>query len=62
MQVAWGVLTHNLWVLAEKLREQRKIREQQKLEAATNQRDHHRTLILANERFNPTTNTHPVEH
>jgi hypothetical protein len=29
LQVAWGVLTHNLWVLAEKLREQRKIREQQ---------------------------------
>ena len=28
LQVAWGVLTHNLWVLAEKLREQRKIREQ----------------------------------
>jgi hypothetical protein len=33
LQVAWGVLTHNLWVLAEKLREQRKIREQ-KLRAA----------------------------
>jgi hypothetical protein len=29
LQVAWGVLTHDLWVLAEKLREQRKIREQQ---------------------------------
>ncbi len=28
LQVAWGVLTHDLWVLAEKLREQRKIREQ----------------------------------
>ena len=28
LQVAWGVLTHNLWVLANKLREQRKIREQ----------------------------------
>jgi hypothetical protein len=33
LQVAWGVLTHNLWILAEKLREQRKIREQ-KLRAA----------------------------
>jgi hypothetical protein len=29
LQVAWGVLTHDLWVLAKKLREQRKIREQQ---------------------------------
>ena len=28
LQVAWGVLTHNLWALANKLREQRKIREQ----------------------------------
>ncbi|MBV8328944.1 MAG: hypothetical protein JOZ61_00575 [Verrucomicrobia bacterium] len=28
LQVAWGVLTHDLWVLAEKLREQRKSREQ----------------------------------
>jgi hypothetical protein len=27
LQVAWGVLTHNLWVLANKLREQRRIRE-----------------------------------
>src|ERR1700751_2596104 len=27
LQVAWGVLTHDLWVIAEKLREQRKIRE-----------------------------------
>ena len=26
LQVAWGVLTHDLWVIAEKLREQRKIR------------------------------------
>src|SRR5271168_4221829 len=34
LQVAWGVLTHNLWVLAEKLREQRKIREQQARKAA----------------------------
>ena len=34
LQVAWGVLTHNLWVLAEKLREQRKIREQQLRKAA----------------------------
>ena len=34
LQVAWGVLTHNLWVLAEKLREQRKIREQQVRKAA----------------------------
>jgi hypothetical protein len=25
--VSWGVLTHDLWVIAEKLREQRKIRE-----------------------------------
>ena len=28
LQVSWGVLTHDLWVIAEKLREQRKIREQ----------------------------------
>ena len=34
LQVAGGVLTHNLWVLAEKLREQRKIREQQLRKAA----------------------------
>jgi hypothetical protein len=34
LQVAWGVLTHNLWVLAEKLREQRKIREKKLREAA----------------------------
>jgi hypothetical protein len=34
LQVAWGVLTHNLWVLAEKLREQRKIREQKLRKAA----------------------------
>jgi hypothetical protein len=34
LQVAWGVLTHNLRVLAERLREQRKIREQQKLKEA----------------------------
>ena len=34
LQVAWGVLTHNLWVLAQKLREQRKIREQKLREAA----------------------------
>src|ERR1700682_433215 len=34
LQVAWGVLTHNLWVLAEKLREQRKIREQKLRQAA----------------------------
>jgi hypothetical protein len=34
LQVAWGVLTHNLWVLANKLREQRKIREQQVRKAA----------------------------
>jgi transposase-like protein DUF772 len=27
LQVAWGVLTHDLWVLAEKLREQRKARQ-----------------------------------
>jgi hypothetical protein len=26
--LAWGVLTHDLWVLANKLREQRKIRQQ----------------------------------
>jgi hypothetical protein len=32
--VAWGVLTHNLWVLAEKLCEQRKIREQKLGQAA----------------------------
>ena len=34
LQVAWGVLTHDLWVLAEKLREQRKIREQKLGQAA----------------------------
>src|SRR5208283_3408358 len=34
LQVAWGVLTHNLWVLANKLREQRKIREQKLRKAA----------------------------
>ena len=34
LQVAWGVLTHDLWVLAEKLREQRKIREQKLRQAA----------------------------
>jgi hypothetical protein len=34
LQVAWGLLTHNLWVLAEKLREQRKIREQKLRKAA----------------------------
>jgi hypothetical protein len=34
LQVAWGVLTHDLWVLAEKLREQRKMREQKLRKAA----------------------------
>jgi hypothetical protein len=34
LQVAWGVLTHDLWVIAEKLREQRKIREQNLRQAA----------------------------
>ena len=34
LQVAWGVLTHDLWVLANKLREQRKIREQKLRQAA----------------------------
>jgi hypothetical protein len=34
LQVAWGVLTHDLWVLAEKLREQRKIREEKLGQAA----------------------------
>jgi hypothetical protein len=34
LQVAWGVLTHNLWVLANKLREQRTIREQKLGQAA----------------------------
>jgi hypothetical protein len=34
LQVAWGVLTHDLWVLAEKLREQRRIREQKLRQAA----------------------------
>ena len=34
LQVAWGVLTHDLWVLAEKLRQQRKIREQKLAQAA----------------------------
>ena len=34
LRVAWGVLTHDLWVIAEKLREQRKIREQKLRQAA----------------------------
>jgi len=34
LQVAWGVLTHDLWMLAEKLREQRRIREQKLRQAA----------------------------
>jgi hypothetical protein len=34
LQVAWGVLTHDLWVLAEKLREQRTIREKKLGQAA----------------------------
>jgi hypothetical protein len=34
LQVAWGVLTHDLWVLAEKLCEQRRIREQKLGQAA----------------------------
>jgi hypothetical protein len=34
LQVAWGVLTHDLWVLADKLREQRKSREQKIGQAA----------------------------
>src|SRR6202049_4782499 len=34
LQVAWGVLTPDLWVLAEKLREQRKIREHKLRKAA----------------------------
>jgi hypothetical protein len=34
LQVAWGVLTHDLWVLAEKLREQRRIRDQKLVQAA----------------------------
>jgi hypothetical protein len=34
LQVAWGVFTHDLWVIAEKLREQRKIREQKLRQAA----------------------------
>jgi transposase-like protein DUF772 len=34
LQVAWGVLTHDLWVLAETLREQRKRREQRPRQAA----------------------------
>ena len=34
LQVSWGVLTHDLWVIAEKLREQRKIREQKLRQAA----------------------------
>ena len=33
-QVSWGVLTHDLWVIAEKLGEQRKIREQKLRPAA----------------------------
>jgi hypothetical protein len=28
LKVAWGVLTHDLWVLAEKLRDQRRIRDE----------------------------------
>ena len=34
LQVAWGVLTHDLWVLAEKLRQQRKARQQKLRQAA----------------------------
>jgi hypothetical protein len=34
LQVSWGVLTHDLWVIAEKSREQRKIREQKLRQAA----------------------------
>jgi hypothetical protein len=34
LQVASGVLTHDLWVLANKLRKQREIREQKLREAA----------------------------
>jgi hypothetical protein len=34
LQVSWGVLTHDLWVIAEKLREQRKIREKKLRPAA----------------------------
>jgi hypothetical protein len=34
LQVAWGILTHNLWVLAEKLREQRRLQEQKLRQAA----------------------------
>ena len=34
LQVSWGVLTHDLWVIAEKLREQRKNREQKLRQAA----------------------------
>jgi hypothetical protein len=34
LQVAWGVLTHDLWVLAEKLREQQRIREKKLGQAA----------------------------
>jgi hypothetical protein len=34
LQVAWGVLTHDLWVLAEKLRQQRKTREHKLRQAA----------------------------
>jgi hypothetical protein len=34
LQVTWGVLTHDLWVLAEKLQEQRKVRQQKLGEAA----------------------------
>ena len=34
LQVAWGVLTHDLWVIAEKLQEQRKVREQKLRQAA----------------------------
>ena len=34
LQVAWGVLTHDLWVLAETLRQQRKRREQKLGQAA----------------------------
>jgi hypothetical protein len=34
LQVAWGVLTHDLWVLAEKLRQHRKTREHKLRQAA----------------------------
>jgi hypothetical protein len=32
LQVSWGVLTRDLWVIADKLREQRKIPEQKQSE------------------------------